>query len=281
MKVSIVIPVYNEADHLRACLEAISRQTVAAHEVIVVDNNSTDATVVIAESFSFVTVLRERRQGVVYARDRGFNSATGDIIGRIDADSLIPPDWVATLQQLYTQDATLQAVTGKVQYYGLALGPLLDYFDLRIRRRMAHLLGREVAMQGANMAVRRDAWQSVRRHVCRRGNLHEDHDLAIHLNKAGHKVMFDERLAAAIDCRRLESRWRVFCKYAWLSPHTYAQHGLKSQRHMYPIVALVILCYLPLKVLHRGYDAQTQRFSWRQAFLSSVTPRVNPATFVD
>lgn len=281
MKVSIVIPVYNEAEHLRACLEAISRQVVPADEVIVVDNNSTDSTILIAESFSFVTVLHERRQGVVYARDRGFNAATGDIIGRIDADTLISPDWIAMLRSLYNEDPDLAAVTGKVTFYGMALSGLLDYVDLCIRRRMARLLGREVAMQGANMAVRRNAWQQVRRGVCRGANMHEDHDLAIHLNRDGYLVRFDERIVVAIDSRRLQSTWRDFCKYAWLSPHTYSRHHLKSQRHMYPIVALAVVCYLPLKLLRRGFDVRTQRFSWRQALISPMTPRVNPATFVD
>lgn len=281
MKVSIVIPVYNEAEHLRGCLEAIARQTAASYEVIVVDNNSSDATVAIAESFPFVTVLHESRQGVVYARDHGFDTATGDIIGRIDADSLISPDWVATLQDLYNEDPRIAAVTGKVTFYGMAFSSVLDYVDLRIRRRMARLLGREVAMQGANMAVLRKAWLQVRPGVCRGSNLHEDHDLAIHLNQAGHLVRFDERMVAAIDSRRLESTWRDFCKYAWLSPHTYSRHHLKSQRHMYPIVALAVICYVPLKLLRRGFNARTQRFSWRQVFISPMSARVNPGTFVD
>lgn len=281
MKVSIVIPVYNEARHLADCLEAIGRQTVEPFEVIVVDNNSTDETVAVASRFPFVTVLRETRQGVVYARDRGFNAARGDIIGRLDADSIIAPDWIAMLVCIYKENDALAAVTGSVRYYGLALRDLIDTIDLYIRRRLARLLGHEVALQGANMAIRRESWLQIRRQVCRRGHLHEDHDLGIHLAQTGHLVVFDERLVAAIDSRRAESSWWDFCKYAWLSPHTYSQHGLTSQRHMYPVVALAITCYLPLNVLRRGFDAEAQRFSWRQTFTQSVPARANPATFVE
>jgi glycosyltransferase involved in cell wall biosynthesis len=282
MKVSIVIPVYNEAERLGACLEAIARQTVRPHEVIVVDNNSSDATVALASAYPNVVVLRESRQGVVYARDHGFDAASGDIIGRLDADSQIDTDWVATLIELFEQSPDLDAVTGKVRYYGLAYSWLLDTIDLRIRRRMARLLGREVAMQGANMAVRLSAWQAVRRQLCRGGGMHEDYDLAIHLSKTGHTVVFDERLTAAIDCRRVEAGWLDFCAYAWLSPRTYAKHRLRSRYHMYPVVALVIAAYFPLKLLHRGYDISQQRFSWRQLLVEqTVTARVNPATFVD
>jgi glycosyltransferase involved in cell wall biosynthesis len=282
MKVSIVIPVYNEAERLGACLEAIVGQTVRPHEIIVVDNNSSDDTLDVARAYPGVVVLRESRQGVVYARDRGFNAASGDIIGRLDADSQVDADWVATLIALFTSSPDLDAVTGKVRYYGMAYSWLLDTVDLRIRRRMARLLGREVAMQGANMALRRSAWQAVRRQLCRSGGLHEDYDLAIHLSKIGHSVAFDERLTAAIDCRRIEAGWLDFCAYAWLSPRTYAKHRLKSRYHMYPVVALVIAAYFPLKLLHRGYDLSQERFSWRQLLVEqTVTARVNPATFVD
>jgi cellulose synthase/poly-beta-1,6-N-acetylglucosamine synthase-like glycosyltransferase len=57
MNVSIVIPVYNEADALAACLEAIAEQTIAPLEVIVVDNNSTDTSAAIAQGFDFVRLV--------------------------------------------------------------------------------------------------------------------------------------------------------------------------------------------------------------------------------
>lgn len=280
LTVSIVIPVYNEAEQLGACLEAIARQTVKPREVIVVDNNSTDDTAAVARQYKFVTLLSETKQGVVYARDRGFNAARGDIIGRLDADSLITENWVETLQRLF-KDGRLAAVTGSVCYYGLAMSRLLDALDLRVRRRMARLLGREVALQGANMAIRRRAWKAVSASLCRRGNMHEDYDLAIHLAAMGYTVSFEESLRTLIDCRRLESSWLEFCRYSWLSPHTYALHNLRSRRHMYPIVLLVIVCYWPLKLLYRGFDGDAERFSWRKVLAAPAPARVNPATFVE
>ncbi|HPG37472.1 MAG TPA: glycosyltransferase family A protein, partial [Candidatus Saccharibacteria bacterium] len=93
-RISVVIPVYNEAAALPACLEALAGQTAPPFEVLVVDNNSTDDSVLVAARYPFVTVLHEKRQGVLHARSLGFTAARGDIIGRIDADTEVAPDWI-------------------------------------------------------------------------------------------------------------------------------------------------------------------------------------------
>ena len=280
LRVSIVIPVYNEAAHLPACLDAIARQTELPYEVIVVDNNSTDSTVAIAERYDFVRVLHEPRQGVVFARDAGFDAVRGAVIGRIDADTIIGEDWVARLQSIFA-DRLVGAVSGSVHYYDMAMSGVLDKIDLYIRRYFAFCLGREVALQGANMAIRRSVWRSIRPSLCRRSGMHEDFDLSIHANQHDYRVQFDENLQVSLAARQTESCLREYAEYIMLSPRTYALHGLKSQRYMYPVVMLAILFYLPLKLLHRGYDSQTERFSWAQLFLVSGRTRVNPATYVD
>lgn len=277
--VSIVIPVYNEAAHIAACLEAIATQSVRPYEVVVVDNNSSDETAAIAASYDFVTVLREKRQGVIHARDTGFDYAAGDIIGRIDADTVMAADWVETVRRIF-EDAAIGAVSGRATYHDMAWSRLLNTIDLRIRSYLAQTLGDEVAMQGANMAIRRSIWQNIRHDVCREGGMHEDLDLSVHTNAHGYKVVFDPSLVAALGYRQAESSFGAFIRYIILSPKTYARHGLRSQRFMYPVCALAIICHLPLKILHRGYNPETDTFSWLAVF-GVAEARVNPATYVD
>ncbi len=245
-----------------------------------VDNNSTDGTAAIAASFPFVTLLHEPRQGVVHARNTGFDAACGTVIGRIDADTVVPADWVATVQKIFA-GPDVDAVSGRIAYHDIAQAELLNRVDLYFRRRFARLLGREVALQGANMAMRREAWLASRSEMCCSGGLHEDFDLAIHLNRAGHTVKFDESLQASIGFRQTEGSWREFARYVLANPHTYARHGLKSRRHMYPVAALAIAFYVPLWILHHGYDAGRDKFSWRTLAVSNAIRRVNPVTFVD
>ena len=279
-RISIVIPVYNEADHLGACLGAIATQAQPPYEVIVVDNNSTDGTAVIAQRFAFVKLLCEPRQGVVHARNRGFNAARGDIIGRIDADTVLPNNWTALVTEIFSQNE-VDAVSGSVNYYDLPYADISSKLDIFFRQRIANGMRDEVFLYGANMALRRDVWLKTRDQVCSGGGLHEDFDLAIHAYDSGAKIVFDRRLRAGISLRRVDASAREFWQYAMLSPRTYARHGRTSQRYMYPAIVLVVSFYWFIKLLHMGYDPETAGFSWRHMLAYATQGRVNPATFVD
>lgn len=276
MKISIVIPVYNEADSLGACLEAISRQTEKPYEVIVVNNNSTDGTVKVAQSFDFVTLLNETRQGVVHARNRGFNAARGDIIARIDADSVLPVTWFEAVHNIF-ELSDIDAVSGAPHYYDFPLARLADAIDLPLRARLARKLGDTNFLWGANMALRRSAWLKVRRSLCQENGLHEDFDLAIHLQERGHQVSYDEKLLANVSSRRIDTSFAAYVRYTMVSPRTYAAHNLKSRRHMYSVLAVCWLLYLPARLIYRSYNPQTGSFSVSQ-LRAATASRIDPTT---
>lgn len=280
LNVSIVIPVYNEADSLAACLDAIAQQTVKPFEVIVVDNNSTDETLAVLTHFPFVTALGEDRQGVVFARDRGFNAAHGNIIGRIDADTLVSPDWVASIQHIF-EDPTVAATSGRVVYGDIVGGSIINPVEASVRGWLARRMHKAMFLQGANMALRRSSWLQVRHAVCREGDIHEDFDLALHLRPYGKRVTYEPDLKVTISARRLGSGFWSFCVYAWLNPRTYALHRVWQRVYMYPVIVFVILAYGLLGALYKAYDPETGRFAPKRLLDSDLEPRVNPATFRD
>lgn len=275
LRISLVIPAYNEESHLMACLDAVAAQTVRPFEVIVVDNNSSDATAEIARSYSFVRVVREPRQGLALARDAGFDAARGELIGRIDADTLLPSNWVETALRLFaTED--YDAVSGSVEYYDIPLKRTVARFDLYFRTRMAQKLGSEVYLFGANMVIRRAAWAAVRSEMCHARQLHEDFDLAVHLAQSGgYKVRFDARLRAGISARCINYGPRDFYTYMFANPRTYAAHGLTSQRCMYQLTTFLLVLYFPLRLLYRASDDQG-RLSLRSLLAARYAAHPSP-----
>jgi len=98
VSVSIVVPSWNCADYLAACLHSLLKQTVAT-EVIVVDDASTDDTNRVLESFSDrITVVRHASQrGANAARNTGIAAASGEFIAFADADNEYAGRWVEQL----------------------------------------------------------------------------------------------------------------------------------------------------------------------------------------
>ena len=83
IKISVIIPVYNEEKHLGQCLSSISNQTLKEIEVIIVDDGSNDNSLSIAEEFqktnSFPTrIIRQENTGAGAARNKGLDLAKGE-----------------------------------------------------------------------------------------------------------------------------------------------------------------------------------------------------------
>ena len=99
MKISLVIPAYNEEKYIGACLESIEKYGKDFFEVIVINNGSDDRTGEIARSFSFVRLVNEPTKGLPRARQRGLEEAKGDLIAYVDADTKIPENWVSKINK--------------------------------------------------------------------------------------------------------------------------------------------------------------------------------------
>lgn len=93
--ISVIVPAYNAARWIGACVEALTHQTVvpSSYEVIVVDDGSTDATAEVAERMGARVVVTSHA-GPATARNRGLASAAGDLILFTDADCVPAGDWI-------------------------------------------------------------------------------------------------------------------------------------------------------------------------------------------
>ena len=147
--VSVIVPAYNAAGHLRATLEAALAQTYPAFEVVVVDDGSTDSTAelvsAMAHSDARLRLLRQANAGVAAARNAGIDASSGSLVALLDADDRWHPDklrlQVARMHEVgphvgvvYTDFEEIDAATGQklgAPLHDLPEGDLSDVFVYR------------------------------------------------------------------------------------------------------------------------------------------------------
>ncbi|WP_319800595.1 glycosyltransferase [Luteolibacter flavescens] len=99
---SVIVCTRNGASRIAACLESLRHQTLPAHEVIVVDDGSTDGTTdLVARGFPEVRLLTLEPGGLSAARNAGADAATGEILAFTDDDCEADPDWLAGLADAF------------------------------------------------------------------------------------------------------------------------------------------------------------------------------------
>ncbi len=201
MRVSVIIPAYNEEDLIGRTLESLSKQDYQGTiEIIVVDNSSTDGTARIASSWG-ATVVRENRKGYIYALVRGFEHATSEILITTDADTVVPSNWISTLAQAFAEDTQVVAAGGGIEFYDANWrGNFFSRVILPVALAYDRLCFAYPHMWGANMAVRRSAFLEAGGWTGK-FNLHADADLSRRMARVG-KVRMLKNLKVSTSARR-------------------------------------------------------------------------------
>lgn len=207
MKISIVIPAYNEEKRIGECLESINNQTVRPHEIIVVDNNCVDKTAEIAKSMG-ARVVREKRQGISHARNTGFNNSTGDLIVKCDADSILTSNFLHDLAILHEKELfdALSFYPTYTKGYSkdepVELMPSL----IKIYRGLSKLLLKHEILFGPTYVISKKAWDKISTGINNNDKyIHEDIEISRCINKVGN-IKFTRELTIYTDDRRLKSK---------------------------------------------------------------------------
>ena len=119
--VSVIIPVYNDPERLRLCLQALAQQTYPQNrfEILVVDNGSDAAADIkgTIQQFANAIALYEAIPGSYAARNKGLTIAKGDAIAFTDADCIPAPDWIAKGIARLQQVANCGFVGGEIEIF--------------------------------------------------------------------------------------------------------------------------------------------------------------------
>lgn len=205
MKISVVIPAYNEERFIRNSLNSLKQQEEKPDEIILVDNFSKDKTTSIAKEFN-VKIIERETTGIGNARNIGFNAAQYEIIARCDADTIVPTDWLKKIKQNFAKN--IDALVGPVNYYDVFPQNTINskIFIHFIKICLGHY-----PMLGLNMIMTKKMWEKVKDKVCLDDKMvHEDIDLAIHVNKQGGIIAYDPTLIVQSSGRRIKNNFFSF-----------------------------------------------------------------------
>jgi glycosyltransferase involved in cell wall biosynthesis len=234
MRLSFVIPAYNEEAYLPGCLDSILEQIPPhlrdATEIIVVNNASTDRTREVALRYPGIRVVDEPRKGLTFARQAGFAASSGELIANIDSDSRLTPGWIGIVMKAFSE-----APRNPRRPLASLSGPFL-YFDLTPRQRVfvhvfylmawcTYAINRYVLrvgsmVQGGNFVLRREALEAIGGFNTAISFYGEDTDIARRLNQVG-EVRFTFALKMYSSARRLRNEGmlvvaaRYSINYVW------------------------------------------------------------------
>lgn len=216
MKISVVIPAYNEEKYIGKTLKSVKNLELGGHqlEILVIDGDSTDKTAQIAKEHGAI-VHHEPHKGIGYARQHGIKHATGEIIAFTDADTIVPKDWLLRHVEALNKPnvsftfGTFRVRDGKFPYYHF-----INYIQPYWLWILHKIFGKPFAA-GQNLAFWREKALKV-------GGfddqilLFEDVDFAIKMQKVG-KAVFIPDLIVISSGRRSNEGWGFFLRMAIVS----------------------------------------------------------------
>ncbi|NEO34779.1 MAG: glycosyltransferase family 2 protein [Moorea sp. SIOASIH] len=166
--ISVIICTYNRADLLTDALHTVCQQTLehSEYEVIVVDNNSTDQTATVSQSFvaryPHVRYCFEPQQGLSHARNRGWHEAKGEYVAYIDDDCKVPEGWLAVAKEVIEGVSPTVFGGPSFAFYNTPKPAWYkDIYGSNFPYSQAQHLERAEVLYGSNLFLRRNLFECI------------------------------------------------------------------------------------------------------------------------
>jgi glycosyltransferase involved in cell wall biosynthesis len=187
---SVVVPVRNDPERLRACLLSIAASTLREHEVVVVDDASTDKTADVAAGLGARVVRQGERTGPAAARNHGVAEARGALVLFVDADVCVHPDTLERVVAGFEEDPRTDALFGSYDLSPGAPNFLSQYKNLFHHYVHQRSGGVATTFWTGCGAIRRSVFLEAGGFDVRyRRPAIEDIELGVRLVRAGHRIV--------------------------------------------------------------------------------------------
>lgn len=278
-KVSIILPAYNEERIIAHAIESLLKIDYPREklEIIVVNDGSTDRTKDIAEEYArqgLIKLINQKNAGKAAALNRGIEEARGEIVGCMDADSIVSPDALKKLIG-YFENKNIGAAISAI--YPIKTKNILErlqkieYILANMYRKLMVLIGTMYITPGAFSLYRKSAVKKFGGFDI--GNLTEDLEIALKLRYNGYAI---ENSFDATSKTELPSTWKSFYKQRirWYRGLVYNTKKYKDMilnpkfgylgmfqipmNILFPFIALIAVIMLFYSILYNLY------LSWLQ-----------------
>lgn len=196
IKVSVIIPVYNTAKNLSACLNSILNSTHQNLEVICINDGSTDNSPIILKNYAKkdprIKIITQKNQGLSAARNAGLKIATGNYITFVDSDDIIEPIMIeAMVKAVQSSKADVAACSfkeiysnGKIKLFNQNYPQKIYNTEEALR---AILLEKGFMLSSTMKLFPKNYFKNIKFPV---GKLHEDVDTTYRLILKADKIIF-------------------------------------------------------------------------------------------
>jgi len=169
LKVSVIVPFRNEAEHLPLLIESLRHQNYPELEVIFINDHSIDDSLIVLERalnefpFPYQVIQLKAQSGKKAAISHGIAAASGEIILTTDADCEFEPEWVSEMAAPFA-DELVQMVAGPVALTGKSLfqrWQKMEFATLIALGAVSIRKGTPSMANGANLAYRKSVFEAV------------------------------------------------------------------------------------------------------------------------
>ena len=163
-KISIIVPAYNAASNIDACIKSLLAQETLPHEIIVVNDASKDNTAEIVRGMGVRLVDRKINGGAGAARADGAKAATGDILAFTDSDCIVPKNWTRLISEGFESEPELGGIGGIYKTTGAIKSSvdLLCFFEEEYIQAVNCKEVYAAHPPGGNMAYLKEVWDKGR-----------------------------------------------------------------------------------------------------------------------
>ena len=125
MKISVIIPCYNQAQYLTETIESVLKQTKKPHEVLIINDGSPDETRYVAMQYPEIRYIETTNRGLASARNVGIMNMTGDWFYPLDSDDVMLPNCIEKVLEAIENNPDADIIAPSFRCFGKSEGDVV------------------------------------------------------------------------------------------------------------------------------------------------------------